>query len=345
MTDRINALVRSNILAMAPYSSARDEYSDVSDAVLLDANENPFSNGLNRYPDPYQKVLKKRISEIKDVLPERIFLGNGSDEAIDLLFRVFCEPGVDNIVIPDPTYGMYQVSAAIQNIEVRKVPMTKDFQLQADEMISKTGKNTKLLFICNPNNPSGNQINSIAIESIIKDFNGIVVIDEAYIDFSKGKSFTEKIDEYENLVILQTFSKAWGMAGLRLGMAFSNEYIIHLLNKVKAPYNLSITTQNTALNFIKDEVSIKENIDLLLSQREWLEAELKKINLVENIYPSDTNFLLIKFKNHESVFDALTKAGIIVRDRSKALHCERCLRLTVGTEEENNQLIQILKDL
>lgn len=343
--SKINQLVRPNILKMKPYSSARDEYSDVSDAILLDANENPFQNGLNRYPDPYQSQLKAEIGKVKDIITQHIFLGNGSDEAIDLIFRIFCEPGIDNVIAPDPTYGMYQVSAAIQHIEVRKSPLTNEFHLDTNAVLNLANDQTKILFLCSPNNPSGNNLHRKDIVKLIEQFKGIVVIDEAYIDFTDESSFIEMINNYDNLIVLQTFSKAWGLAGLRLGMAFSNSLIINLFNKVKAPYNLSVSTQSIALEHLQNKEKVVQKIEEIVSERKKLEHELKSLTSVEKIFKSDTNFILVRFKDHQRVFKTLTENGIIVRDRSKALHCDRSLRLTVGTKEENNQLIKILKEI
>ncbi|MTI41572.1 histidinol-phosphate transaminase [Fulvivirga lutimaris] len=342
----LEKLVRPNILAMKAYSSARDEFEVNNQVVLLDANENPFASDWNRYPDPYQRQLKKAIAALKGTKVENIFLGNGSDEAIDLIFRIFCEPGSDNIIITDPTYGMYEVSAAIQDIEVQKVPLTKAFELDSDKVLSVINENTKLIFLCNPNNPTANLLNEGEIKNVIENFKGIVVLDEAYIDFTNRESSIQWLNDYPNLIVLQTFSKAWGMAGMRLGMAFSNSKIIQLFNKVKAPYNMSILTQNKALELIENnKEKVKSNLQVLVHERARLIDALSKFSMVEHIYPTFTNFILVRFNNHSLVFKTLIEAGLIVRDRSKALNCENCLRITVGTPNENELLIDVLSKI
>lgn len=342
----LEKLVRPNILAMKAYSSARDEFEVNNEVILLDANENPFPSDWNRYPDPYQRKLKTAIGQLKSVATDRIFLGNGSDEAIDLIFRIFCEPGKDNIIITNPTYGMYEVSAAIQNIEVKKVPLTRDFELDSTSLLSEVDDNTKLIFLCNPNNPTGNLLSVIELKNVLSSFNGIVIIDEAYIDFTKNKSSIQWLDDCPNLIVLQTFSKAWGMAGLRLGMAFANTPIIQLFNKVKAPYNLNILTQTKVLELIEtNKEKVSSNLVTLVLERAKLIEALKKLQIVEYIYPTATNFILVRFDNHELVFKTLIDAELIVRDRSKALNCERCLRITVGTPRENELLIDVLSKI
>lgn len=335
--------VRPNILNLSPYSSARDEFEGNGE-VFLDANENPYETGLNRYPDPYQRQLKQQIASLKKVDQNQIFLGNGSDEAIDLVIRIFCEPGTDNIVISDPTYGMYAVSAAINNVAVKKVALSKDFSFMANEMLKVVDVNTKLIFICSPNNPSGNALNAYEVAKVIENFDGIVVIDEAYIDFSMQASFTLQLEKYKNLIILQTFSKAWGLAGLRLGMAFSSPEIIKLMNKVKPPYNINILTQKEALSALADKEKVKEAISNILQERDMLMAKLSGLSIVNHIFPSDSNFLLVRFNGSQAIFKYLMEKGIIVRDRSKVVHGENCLRLTVGTPEENINLVQALKE-
>jgi histidinol-phosphate aminotransferase len=342
----IEKLVRPNILAMKAYSSARDEYDKVGAVILLDANENPYPTDWNRYPDPYQKELKKVIAKTKGVDIDQLFLGNGSDEGIDLLFRIFCEPGVDNVIIPDPTYGMYEVAAAIQNVEVRKVTMTPDFQLDVDKILAKSNKNTKLIFLCNPNNPTGNLLDSNSIDRILKEFNGIVIIDEAYIDFANEESSIRRLKEHNNLIILQTFSKAWGLAGLRIGMAYAGTEIIRLLNKVKPPYNLNILTQNTTREIVSKGIEkVNAVIDTIIKERNRLTEVLKTCTQVDKIHASDSNFLLVKFKDHKLVFDQLISNNLIVRDRSKAVNCDNCLRITVGTKEENDLLLKTINAL
>lgn len=339
----IESLLRNNIVQLKPYSSARDEYSGEA-AVFLDANENPFNSPYNRYPDPYQRELKVKISELKGVVPEKIFLGNGSDEPIDILFRAFCEPGIDNVVSIDPTYGMYQVAADINNIEVKKVLLTHDYQLNVGDLLSAANSNSKLLFLCSPNNPTGNAFRPEDIEVVIKGFNGVVVLDEAYIDFDAEHTFLSRLQEFPNLVILQTFSKAWGMAGLRLGMAFADEYIIKVLNKIKYPYNLNILTQQKALELIQDKSKMQEWVDLLLKERELLVEELNHFDFVNVVYPSNSNFVLAKTDKPKEVYQYLVDQKIIIRDRSSVALCEGCLRFTVGSPTENQQMIRALKN-
>jgi len=340
----IENLIRPNIKALKPYSSARDEYSGNA-SIYLDANENPYNAPFNRYPDPLQQELKAVVSEIKEVDAKHIFLGNGSDEAIDLLFRAFCEPQQDNIVSISPSYGMYQVCAEINNIPIKKVTLENDFSLNPEKVLAACDEHTKLIFLCSPNNPSGNLLDSKAIAEILNKFSGIVVIDEAYIDFSPIASWLPNLNDYPNLVILQTFSKAWGMAGIRLGMAFASEEIIEVLNKIKYPYNLNILTQQIALELLADTENMKGWVDILLSERLTMEAALKTIKGVQHIYPSDANFLLVKINNAKNIYNSLVEKGTIVRDRSKVELCSDCLRITIGTPEENAALIEQLKAL
>ena len=337
----VQKLIRPNVRNLKPYSSARDEFKGFA-SVWLDANENPNNNGLNRYPDPLQWKLKARISELKSVSKENIFLGNGSDEAIDLLFRGFCEPGKDKALICSPTYGMYQVSADINDVEVIDVPLTQDWQLNT-EGIQKhfADPNIKLLFICSPNNPTGNCMDRKDVLSLASKFNGLVVIDEAYIDFAEQKSFTKELGNHNNLVVLQTLSKAWGLAGIRLGMAFANEEVIEVLNRIKPPYNVNQLTQEVALKELIDEAGFKKEVEVILTERTRLTNELSQLINVLHIYPSDANFLLVKFRQPKVVYDALTEKGIVVRDRSKV--AEGCLRITVGTPEENARLLRELE--
>ena len=342
----IKDLVRPNKLEMTPYSSARDEYTSDGSVSLLAANENPFESDYNRYPDPYQKELKSTISKLKEVEVGKIFLGNGSDEAIDLILRIFCEPGEDSIITTDTTYGMYQVAASIQNVGVYQIPLSVNFDLPVETILKTSGEDTKVLFICNPNNPTGNSFPKTDIDRLIENFNGIVVIDEAYIDFTKEESYAQRINQYSNLIVLQTFSKAWGLAGLRLGMAFTNELIMNLFNKVKAPYNLSSLTQTTAQALIENnKQSTLEKLSIILRDRTRLKEALGPLLCVEQVFNTDTNFLLVRFKDHERAYQTLTEHKVIVRDRSHALHCEKCLRITVGTSEENNRVISILESL
>lgn len=340
----LESLIRPNIQALKPYSSARDEYSGTA-SIYLDANENPYNAPFNRYPDPLQQELKEQISKIKDIDSEHIFLGNGSDEAIDLLFRAFCEPVQDNIVTISPSYGMYQVCADINNTPVKKVSLNDDFSLNTENVLAACDENTKIIFLCSPNNPSGNLLESKAIADILNSFEGIVVVDEAYIDFSPAASWVPNLKDYPNLVILQTFSKAWGMAGIRLGMAFASVEIISVLNKIKYPYNLNILTQQLALELLADKENMEGWVDILLSERLAMEEELSNLKGVQKIYPSDANFLLVKIDNANNIYNELVTQGTIVRNRSKVELCSDCLRITIGSPEENAALIQQLKNL
>ncbi len=330
----LDQLIRPNIKSLKPYSSARDEYSG-EEAIFLDANENPFNAPYNRYPDPYQRKLKKKIAQIKGIEDNNIFLGNGSDEAIDLAFRAFCEPGVDNIVSIDPTYGMYQVAADINNIATKKVKLTSDFELNVDGLLDACDDHTKLLFICSPNNPTGNSFKESDIISIIERFDGIVILDEAYIDFVPEKSFLKCLDKYANLIILQTFSKAWGMAGIRLGMAFASPEIISIFSHIKYPYNINILTQQKALELLESEGDKNEWVNTLLEQKEIMLQKLPNYSFVQKIYPSDANYLLVKTTEPKAIYNFLVNEGVIIRDRSTVALCEGCLRITIGSKEEN----------
>jgi len=340
---KLEALVRPNIRKMKPYSSARDEFTG-TEGIFLDANENPYNTGLNRYPDPYQREIKNSISAIKAVDVRQIFLGNGSDEPIDLLIRIFCEPGSDKILTIDPSYGMYSVAAAVNNVEVVRVPLKPDFALDADEVIRNIDPHVKIIFLCSPNNPSGNLLDKAAVRKVIDMFPGIVVIDEAYIDFSGDPGFLPELAEHPHLIVLQTFSKAWGLAGLRLGMAFASPKIIHYLNKVKPPYNVNTLSQKEVLKALRDRRATGESISRLITARKSLAERLAQHPLVEHIFPSDSNFLLVRFRAAPAVFSHLTQKGVIVRDRTSVLHGAGCLRITVGTAEENDILLQTLAD-
>lgn len=343
MKKDISTLVRKNIAELVPYSSARDEYTG-TDAVLLDANENPFNDPYNRYPDPHQILLKEKIGELKRVIPENIFLGNGSDEAIDILFRVFCEPGIDNVLAIAPTYGMYKVCADVNNIAYREVLLKKDFSLDCERIKEAADRQTKLLFLCSPNNPTSNSFQSSEILHLADSLDLIVIVDEAYIDFSLKKSLVEELRNHKNLVVLQTFSKAYGMAGIRLGMALAHSEIISLMGKVKYPYNINILTMKFALETIEN-VDMKEKwVEMILKERRLLERRLKKYRFVEKIYPSDANFLLVKVRNAKLIYHFLVENKIIVRDRSNIERCYDCLRITVGTESENSMLEKALMD-
>jgi histidinol-phosphate aminotransferase len=338
-------LARQNIKSLKPYSSARDEFEGPGN-VFLDANENPFPSDFNRYPDPHQRLLKAAISEFKGVPIDRIFLGNGSDEAIDLLFRVFCEPDHHNAIIPHPTYGMYAVSAAVNDVYVSAPPLTSDFGLNANQILDVATTLCRIMFLCSPNNPSGNLLPVEEMEYLINNFHGIVVVDEAYVEFSGSPGWLPRLAEFPNLVVLQTFSKAWGMAGLRLGMCFASPLIVGLLEKIKPPYNIGSFAQSYALRQIKSRKDeVKRMVATIVSERKWLQQELSSISLVKKVHPSDANFLLVQFTDARQVFQKLTSLGIIVRDRSTAIHCDNCLRITVGTRKENITLTQALKNI
>jgi len=340
----INKLIRKNIAALQPYSCARDEFKGEA-SVYLDANENPWNQPYNRYPDPLQLDVKKEISKLKKVAVERIFLGNGSDEPIDLLYRAFCEPGTDNVVAIEPTYGMYKVSAGINNVDYRKVLLNDDFDFDAASLLAASDQNTKLIWLCSPNNPTGNSLNTEQIILLLNSSEAIVVLDEAYIDFASHESLSNLIDSYPNLVILQTFSKAWGSAAIRLGMAFANEAIIQVLNKIKYPYNINILTQRQALKMLDDETAVNNWVTEILEQRSWLLSALMTVPYVRHIYPSDANFVLVKVDNANAVYHFLVDNSIIVRNRNTVSLCAGCIRITVGTPEENNTLIETMKKL
>jgi len=343
----INNIIRANIKNLTPYSSARDEYKGEA-SVYLDANENAFGSPLeqqyNRYPDPLQYKVKKRLSDIKGVPPRNIFLGNGSDEAIDILFRSFCNPGVDNVILVPPTYGMYEVSANINDVAIKKVLLTEEFQLNLEGIAEAIDAHTKMIFICSPNNPTGNSINRDDIETLLANFNGLIVVDEAYINFSRQKTFIQELTEYANLVVLQTLSKAWGLAGLRVGMAFASEEIIEVMNKVKPPYNINEASQELALKALENVDLVNSWIKETLIQRDKLVLQLKDLDFVLDIYPSDANFILVKTTDPKKIYNFLVEKGIIIRDRSKVDLCEGCLRITVGTPVENDTLLRTLQN-
>lgn len=343
MNADINKLVRKNIRELLPYSSARDEYTG-SGATLMDANENPFNEPLNRYPDPLQSELKKKLAVIKGVKIEQIFVGNGSDEAIDLLFRIFCEPAVDNVVSISPTYGMYKVSADINNIEVRKAMLNADFTLNSDTLLQACTKNTKLLFICSPNNPTSNSFDKEEVLALATKLDCIVVVDEAYIEFSEKESLLRELENYPNLIILQTLSKAWGLAGIRLGMAFSSPEIIRLMNNVKYPYNVNRLTLDFASSALDKEEQKNDWVQMILGERKTMAKKLKMFRFVQKLYPSDANFLLVKVKNAKQIYDFLVSEKIIVRDRSATELCEGTLRITIGTPEQNIKLNEALME-
>ena len=338
----IRELLRENIRTLAPYSTARDEYQGEL-GIYLDANENPYDNNYNRYHDPHQKNLKRRLAEIKGVPVEKIFIGNGSDEPIDLVFRLFCEPRRHNAVSIAPTYGMYKVAAAINDVQMREVQLEPGFTLDAEKLLAAADENTRLLFLCSPNNPSGNCFPKKEIEKVIRRFNGIVILDEAYIDFAGQPGFLSELDEYPNLVILQTLSKAWGMAGLRLGLAFAQPLIVDTLSRVKYPYNINVVTQKIVLEQLRK--SPDAQIAEIVSERGRVLEGLAKNPVIRKIHPTDANFVLVEVDEPRTIYDRLIGAGIIVRDRSRIKGCEGCLRITIGTPEENDRLLETLKKL
>jgi len=339
----LKELTRPNIWDLKPYSSARDEYKGVEASVFLDANENPYNNPFNRYPDPLQRDLKELLAPIKGVKSGNIFLGNGSDEAIDLVYRAFCEPEKDNVVAIDPTYGMYKVCADVNNVDYRNVLLDENYQFSADMLLAATDERTKLIFICSPNNPTGNDLLQSEIEKVINEFEGLVILDEAYNDFSDRPSYLSQLDKYPNLIILQTFSKAYGCAAIRLGMAFASKEIIDILNKIKYPYNVNLLTQQQAMSMLKDYSQVEAWVKTLIEERAYLENEFAALVCTEKIYPSDANFFLAKVSDAKAIYNYLVAKGIIVRNRTSITLCKDCLRVTVGTREENNQLLEALK--
>ena len=344
MSLDINKLLRQNIRNLKPYSSARDEFSGDA-AVFLDANENPYNSPWNRYPDPHQLKLKARIAEIKEVAVENIFLGNGSDEPIDLVLRAFCEPAKDTIISIHPSYGMYRVAADINNVAVHLVPLDDNFELNASAVLTSVTPETKIIFLCSPNNPSGNALDNKEMLRIINNFNGLVVVDEAYIDFCPEKSFLPILSHYPNLVVLQTFSKAWGMAGVRLGMAFASGQIIGVLSRIKYPYNLSILTQEKGMELLENRKQIRDWVALILNERRKMVEKLKRYPFIEKVFPTDANFVLVKTDNPLGIYQYLVGKKIIVRDRSAISLCEGCLRISIGSPLENGLLIKALDEL
>ncbi|MBI6119026.1 histidinol-phosphate transaminase [Salegentibacter maritimus] len=342
----INNLVRPNVAVLKPYSSARDEYQSTgSEMVFLDANENPFQTDVNRYPDPQQRNLKAELAKLKGIVSENILLGNGSDEVLDLLFRAFCEPGDDNIITLPPTYGMYKVLANINNIENREVLLNSDFEPNVTEILNSVDQNTKMIFLCSPNNPTGNSFSEEKILQILGSFNGLVIVDEAYIDFSEEKSWLHKLERYQNLVVTQTLSKAYGMAGIRLGICYASTAIIEILNKIKPPYNVNELTQVRALDRVLKKEQVVSEIADLIKERTLLSEALANVGFVEKIYPSDANFILVKVDNANKRYGQLLEKGIVIRNRTTQPLCENTLRLTVGTQAENKKLIEALKSI
>lgn len=342
MNIDLSKLVRENIQKLAPYSCARNEF-DGEAKVLLDANENPFNSPYNRYPDPLQRELKSKISKIKGVPVDNIFLGNGSDEAIDLCFRVFCNPGKDNVVAIEPTYGMYRVAADINDVEYRPVLLDENFSLNADKLLQSTDERTKLIFICSPNNPSGNSLSPEEIKKVLDGFNGIVVIDEAYSDFAKQPQFRNKLSEYPNAIVLNTFSKAWGCAGIRLGMAFASKEIISYFNKVKYPYNINILTLQEADKMLSGRYEVDKWVSIILEERVCLTNAVSILPYCEKVYPTDSNFFLAKFDDATKLYNYLVNCGVIVRNRSGVKLCGNCLRITVGSQSENSLLLSAMR--
>ena len=343
----LDKLVRPNVKVLTPYSSARDEFKGEA-SVFLDANENSLGSPLvkwyNRYPDPLQWKVKEKLAAIKQVKPEQIFLGNGSDECIDLLYRAFCHPGKDNIIICPPTYGMYEVSANINDIEIRKAPLLEDYQLNLAHIEQLVDENTKIIWLCSPNNPSGNSLNLHDMEMVLNNFDGLVVVDEAYINFARQASALQWLPDYPNLVVMQTLSKAWGLAGLRLGMMFASEEIINVVNRIKPPYNIGQHTQELVAQALEEVGQVNDMIRALVDMREALAEVLEQMAIVKRVYPSDANFLLVQMDNARGIYDYLLTKGIVVRDRSKVLLCDDCLRITIGTEAENTKLVDALAD-
>lgn len=339
----LSELTRANVWRMQPYSSARDDYQGATASVFLDANENPYNTPVNRYPDPRQTELKTEIAKIKQVDPAQIFLGNGSDEAIDLLFRAFCEPRMDNVVAINPTYGMYQVCAELNDVAYRKVNLTEDFQLPTEELLAAADDHTKLLFICSPNNPTGNDFRFSDMEQLLCRFEGLVVIDEAYIDFSERPSFLQRLKDYPNLVVLQTFSKAWGCAAIRLGMAFAAPEIVGVMSKIKYPYNVNLLTQREALGMVHRHYEVERWVKSLKEERTLLIDALRNLSVVDKVFPTDANFVLVRVTDAVAIYNYLVSCGIIVRNRHSVTLCGNCLRITVGTRVENDRLIEALQ--
>lgn len=340
----LKELTRPNIWDLAPYSSARDEYKGHEAHVFLDANENPYGS-LNRYPDPLQRELKELLTKIKGVPSSNIFLGNGSDEAIDLVYRCFTRPGVDNVVAIEPTYGMYRVCADINDVEYRTVLLDEHFQLDGQKLLDACDNNTKVIWMCSPNNPTGNNLDINEMAKVITQFEGLVVVDEAYIDFSQQKSLRQAVLKCPNLIVLHTMSKAWGQAAIRLGMAFASEDIVTIMNKVKYPYNINTLTQQQAISALRDQEQTDKQVKFLIQERQRMSTAIRMLPLCENVYPSDANFLLVKTLNAQSIYDTLVKRGIIVRNRHKITLCDNCLRITIGTKTENNELLAALRDI
>jgi histidinol-phosphate aminotransferase len=342
----IQDLIRTNIKVLKPYSSARDEFQELDGGkVFLDANENPFENGVNRYPDPQQTILKQKLSKIKGIPIQNMLLGNGSDEVLDLIVRAFCEPSEDNVITLPPTYGMYEVLANLNAIEIIKVPLSNNFQPQVEQVLRASNANSKILFLCSPNNPTGNSFAQNDIKQLLNEFKGIVVIDEAYIDFSEGQSWLKRLDEFPNLIVTQTLSKAYGMAGIRLGICYASSEIVSVLNAIKPPYNVNGLTQQFAIERLSQSLIIDNEIASIISERNALLGELESIDFIKTIYPTNANFVLVKVDDANKRYNQLIKKGIVIRNRTNQPLCNNCLRLTVGTPAENEILINALKNL
>ena len=341
MKFELDKIARKSLARVKPYSTARDEFKGVA-SVFLDANENPFPSDFNRYPDPNQEKLKLAIAKLKEIAVDQILLGNGSDEVIDLLFRALCEPGIDNVVIPQPTYGMYSVCATINDIEIRQPQLTTDFQLDLSAINKEIDSHTKLIFLCSPNNPSGNLLLQKDILQLLESFNGLIIVDEAYIDFSDSAGLLTQLNKFPNLVVLQTFSKAWGLAGLRLGVGYASPEVIGLLQRIKPPYNISSLTQIIALAALENTSIKNEQVESITKEREYMEDKLGRFSFVDKVYPSDANFILTQVNDAQQCYDHLLQQGIIVRNRSSVVKCDNCLRITIGTKEENIKLIEAL---
>ncbi len=339
----LEQLVRPNIWSLAPYSSARDEYSGKEAHIFLDANENPYNEPYNRYPDPLQRELKAQLSKIKGVPVENIFLGNGSDEAIDLAYRIFCEPGRDNVVSIAPTYGMYKVCADINNVECRQVLLDEHYQMEAGKLLAACDVHTKIIWLCSPNNPTGNSLNRDEMLKVVEGFDGIVVVDEAYIDFAQQLSLRQELPAHPNLIILQTMSKAWGSAAIRLGMAFASKDIINIYNKVKYPYNVNLLTQQQASEMLRDPFEVDKTVKVLLQERARLMLAFQELPICQQVFPTDANFFLARMSDAQKIYDYLVERGIIVRNRSRIQLCDNCLRITIGTRSENNELVAALR--
>ncbi len=340
----VQSLVRENILKLVPYSSARSEFKGKAE-VLMDANESPFDTGINRYPHPQSPDVRARLAELKGVNLDQLMLGNGSDDLVDFVTRIFCRPGIDNVVALPPTFGMYKVSAAINDIEFRAVPLTPDFDIPMDELVAQFDENSKVLWLCSPNNPSGNLMPTEKIEYLLERFPGIVVLDEAYIEYIPERSFLPRLNEFPNLIITQTLSKAWGVAGIRLGAAYASPFIIKMMNGIKAPYNINVLTQQRALEILADEQGMHERIAFLIQAREELAAALHGLEIVDHVFPSVTNFMLVRFQDSDRVYQHLLQHGVVVRNQSKQPNCANCLRITVGTVEENMRFLEVLGNL